>query len=273
MNWIKSILSYLNNEEGRISGIYERYRALHRFQRPGMRTAAEKEIARRRAEEYQRQQAPTLSAVPEATAAMQTTQQRAAEDRERALAEWRSAQQQQLAAVRTQQQQAVAAMQAQQQQAMTAMQPWQQQIQSLQAQPEAIGAAEESQMFEATRVPIEAQTQALLRGMQEQYYPGGFRARRMQEAVQSKIGQLAETRRKIGMERTLRRRQDLMALTRQQAGYGQAMAGIYGRTGMGLADIYGTAGRTLSGIYGQGAGALAGLYGQTIAKVPEYAGY
>ncbi|KKN73623.1 hypothetical protein LCGC14_0399390 [marine sediment metagenome] len=220
--------------------------------------------------------APTpkpVSAIPEATAAMQVTQQRAAEDRAKALAEIRMGQQQAQQAMQSQQQQATAAWQTQQQQAMAAMQPWQQQVQALQAAPEAIGAPEAAQIFEAGRTPVEAGTQAMMRGMQEQYAPGGFRRGAMQQAMQSQIGQLGGMRQQIALERTLRRRQDLMSLMGQQAGYGQAMAGLGVQRAAGLSGIFGRTGAGMADIFGTGARSLAQIYGQTITAVPQMQGY
>ena len=214
-----------------------------------------------------------VSAVPEATSAMQETQRRAAEDRARALAEIRMGQQQAQQAMQAQQQQAMAAWQTQQQQSMAAMQPWQQQIQALQAQPEAIGAKEAGQIFEAGRTPVEAGGQALMRGMQEQYAPGGFRAGAMQQAMQSQVGQLGGMAQKIALERTLRRREDLMGLMGQQAQYGQAVGGIHGRTAAGLSGVYGRTGAGMADIFGTGARSLASLYGSTISAVPQYPSY
>lgn len=158
--------------------------------------------------------------------AMTTTQQRAMEDRARAMAEIRLAMQQGIGA----------------------LQPWQASIQQLQAQPEAIGAPEEARIYEMGRVPIEAGTQAQLRGMQQQYYPGGFARGAMAGAQAAGTGQLGELARRTAMERALRKRQDMLALMGQQAQYGQTAAGIYGQMGQSLADIY----------------------GQTIAQVPQF---
>ncbi len=242
MNFIKRALSYLNDERGYLGRrAYERRQA----ERDRARLAQMGEWTRQQQAQQQAQQQRSR-----ATAAMQATQQRAAADRARALA-----------GIRMAQQQAMAAWQTQQQQSMAAMQPWQQQIQALQAQPETIGAAEAGQIFEAGRTPVEAGTQALMRGMQEQYAPGGFRRGAMQQAMQSQIGQMGGMRQKIALERTLRRRQDLMALMGQQAQYGQAMAGLGTQRAMGLAGIYGQTGRS-----------LAQLYGQTISAVPQYGG-
>lgn len=211
MNFIKRALSYLDGESGQMA------MALLRRQM--------RETAERRAPAP----APRVSAVPAATAAMQETQRRAAEDRARALAEIRMAQQQ----------------------ALGAMQPWQQQIQALQAAPEAIGAPEAAQIFEAGRTPVEAGGQALMRGMQEQYAPGGFRAGRMQQAMQAQVGELGGMRQQIALERTLRRRQDLMGLMGQQQAFAGMAGGIQERMGRSLADIY----------------------GQTIAATPVYPSY
>ncbi len=158
--------------------------------------------------------------------AMTTTQQRAMEDRARAEA-----------AIRMGGQQGI-----------SALQPWQQSISQLEAQPEAIGAAEEARIYEMGRTPIEAGAQAQMRGIQEGFFPGGFAAGAARGVRASATGQLGELARRTAMERTLRKRQDLLSLMGQQAQYGQTAAGIYGQQGQSLAD----------------------LYGQTIAAVPQY---
>lgn len=242
-NWLKGILSYLGNERGQWSYPRQEKSWLQKVQEwyPQDWQQRYPELAPKKAP----------SAIPEATAAMQETQRRAAEDRARAIAE-----------ARLGYEQAQQALQAQQQQAIAGLAPWQAQIQALQAQPETIGAAEAGQMFEAARTPIEAGTQGLLRGMQEQYSPGGFKQGAMQQAIQSQIGQLGGTAQQIALERTLRRKQDLMNLMGQQSQYGQTLSGIYGRTGAGLADIYGAR-----------ASALERIYGSTLTAIPTYQGY
>ena len=231
-----NILDYLKNEIGAVGSFSAFPRQFRKKQLS---------IREMRAD---RQKPKEIDPIAAGTTASQETQRRADIDRNRALAMERQRYQESLAAYQTQQQESLAA-----------LDPWKQQIETMQAAPEAIGQREAGQIYEAARIPIEAQTQGLLRQMQEQFTPGGYRQKRMLGAQESKIGQLAGVRQEVETTRALRRREDQLAIMRQMQGYGQAAGGIRGRTATGVAGLGMTSARLRSQ-----------LLGRTITAVPTY---
>lgn len=137
---------------------------------------------------------------------MTETQRRAAEDREKAIGEIRG----------------------REEKGIGALDPWKQDI-------EAWTPESEEALYEQSRTGIEAGTQAQMREMLEGFAPGGFRQSQMAGARESMTGRLAQAR----MTARGTRREDMLKLMEQKAGYGKEAAGIYERGGRTLADLYG----------------------------------
>jgi len=203
--------------------------------------AAEKKRAAYRA----KQAGAGLTPISAITDAMKETQRRAAEDRKLALAGVTGRETQATGAITTGREKGISEYDATQELLAEARKE--------------VSPEREAMMYESGRIPIEAGTQAGLRGIQERYArggaPGSAAIRMMGDVESAGAGQKSELQRQIQLDRY----QKLMGLTGQAGQVAGAKATIFGQEGRSLADIYGTTGRT-----------LADIYKHTIAKVPEY---
>ena len=144
---------------------------------------------------------------------------------------------------------------------------WERTVGEFVESPETITPEVARMIYERARVPIEAQTQQLLRDIQRQYYsggaPGGMEQMMIGQAKMSKIGQLGEIMRDIEIERALRAQEDrLRAIeaARQLAEYG---GGVRERRGSLLASLLEARGERRA----RTASRLAEILGETIAAV------
>lgn len=121
------------------------------------------------------------------------------------------------------------------------------QVQALSESPETISPEMESKMYEQARVPVEAQAQAALRGIQESYYgrgiPGGASRNATEQVEIGKGGTLGNLKFNIASQRANQGRTDQMNAINASAGLANYQMG--------------------------GATNLANIYSNTIAAVPD----
>ncbi len=201
------------------------------------------------------------------TKAMKETQRRAAEDRAKALAGVTGRETSALGAITSREPQALEAIREGRGRSLEMFAGTEELLRQAR---EEVSPEREAMMYEQGRIPIEAQTQAGLRGLQEAYArggaPGGAMMRMMGDVRSAGAGQLSALQRQIQLDRYNK----LMGLTGASAGIAGQKAGIYGQAGRSLAGIYGQTGRSLADIYGTTGRTLADIYSHTISAVPEY---
>ena len=163
---------------------------------------------------------------------------------------------------------------------------WAQAVSQELASPEAINEDVANQIYSKSRVPVEAQTQQMLKNIQRNYYsgmPSGMQQQMIQQAELSKTGQLSNVMRDIQIERALRRKEDerrAIELARQLGVYsGGVREREAGRTqALGLQKLLGVLGgsenlaRLLAGLKTTEKQNLVDILSHTIAEVPKLSG-
>lgn len=121
---------------------------------------------------------------------------------------------------------------------------WSAMVQELTEAPETITPEISGKMYEAGRVPVEAQTQQMLRNIQESYYgrgiPGGAMRGAGEQVQIGKMGTLSQLASNIALERAKRRREDIIGAGGEAGKLAQYTGGIRMGGAKSLADIYGS---------------------------------
>lgn len=119
---------------------------------------------------------------------------------------------------------------------------WSAMVQQLTEAPETITPEIAGKMYEAGRTPVEAQTQQMLRNIQESYYgrgtPGGAMRGATEQVQIGKMGTLSDLARNIALERAQRRRGDIVTAGTEAGKLAEYTGGVRMGGAKNLADIY-----------------------------------
>lgn len=228
----------------------------------------QKEIASRKklTSSQQKEEIPTKTVVGAAQTAMEETQKRAAADKEKALAEMRAGKSEALGEDYTGWKGAVSDLPSKQ--LGEDYTGWKSAIDEM-------GTGEYDEdikeaMHAKSVIPIESQTQQMIKDIQRSYYgggtPGGMQQMLTQQAKLSKIGQVGGLRRDIEIE-SENARQRAMGI---KAGRMGELAGYSGGVHGQQAGRMGELARYKGGVATGTASKLADILGHTITAVPDY---